>query len=322
MFCSLGDIPLDMEFIDPALDPGPAGRLAGTIWADVALVEYIQRENVGGPDPLVPDDWCQGLGFDDTVLFGGDDIVTLGNGKDVLNDPGGALQASLGAGDDVANLCEQLQGVTDEKFVDADDGNGEVHYENGNGTILGGAGNDLIADAGNSDGTWVFNGCSGKDTIHAKEDSRIEDDKGSRSDRQLSPGGPSGRSDVVLSYASATHGIVVDLPGGIVSGGGLRTDQISGIWNFEGTSGNDAMTGVRIVGGPSAIGVRFWGTGGGDTAFGGGSQVGPYGGSGGDVIDGCGGDDHIGMELGLIRPPEATAPTRWTAAAWQTISFA
>lgn len=290
-FFSLGDITVDMTFFDPEFGPGPVGALTGTTWHDVTLIEYIYY--VVGTEGLTPIDYLYLFDFAGPVLFGGDDIVTLGAGNDVFYDYGGALQATLGAGDDAAWLYEDGQGVVDEKYVNAGDGNDKVYYQSGNGTILGGAGNDEIGGAGNSDGNWLFNGGAGRDTIYAYKESRIEDNKGSGNDTYYSYLPGSSAQGIVVSYASGNKGIVVDLAAGTASGGGHGTDILSGIRSVEGTAAADTMIGARFNSEIASWGVRLWGMGGADSIFGGDWHDELDGGKDADAIDGAGGNDTI-----------------------------
>ena len=307
---AMGDITLDMQFFDPAFGPGPVGTLTGTTWHDVTLYDYITYVNIGGLDPLQPVDHYYVFDFDHSVLFAGDDVVTLGGGHDVFYDYGGGLQASLGAGDDEAWLYEAFQNVQDIKFVDAGDGDDKVYFQSGNGTILGGAGDDLISGAGNSDGTWLFNGGAGRDRIDAVNASRIEDDKGSGNDHYtgyLSPNGYRG----VLSYAGGDGGIVVDLNNAAVRGGGHGLDFIEGFTAVEGTQGDDRFLSAGLNDNMGGVwGLRFWGMGGDDTMEGAGGKDLLDGGDGADLITaglgkdrviGGGGDDSLAGGAGADR---------------------
>ncbi len=275
---AVGNLTLDMNFFDPSGGPGPVGTLTGLVWHDVRLLEYSYLDN----GTLV---WLYDLSFADSLVFGGDDTVTLGAGDDYFNDFGGALNASLGDGNDIAYLYEASQGVTDVKVVNAGAGNDQVYYQSGTGTIDGGAGDDAIGGAGNNDGNWLLIGGTGNDTISASAYSRIEDARGSGND-VYSGNYDLSINDVILSYAKGNAGIVVDLAMGTAGGGTHGMDQIFGIRSVEGTRGNDVMTG-------GGVGVRFWGFQGNDTLHG--SDVGDLlnGGTQEDQLFGYAGDDTV-----------------------------
>jgi len=274
----LGDITFNADFYDPAGGPGPVGTLTGLTWHDAILLEYSYVENGSTV-------WFYQVRFDHAPVFAGDDIVTLGGGDDYFNDFGGGLIASLGDGNDIANLYEAGQGVTSVKVVDAGAGNDEVYYQSGTGTIMGGAGNDMIGMAGNNDGNWLLIGGTGSDTVSGAAHSRIEDARGSGNDVYYGNYDPS-INDVILSYAKGNAGIVVDLNMNTASGGGHGTDQIIDIRSIEGTRGNDVMTG-------GGAGVRFWGSLGNDTLQGSEADDLLDGGSQDDRLFGFAGDDTL-----------------------------
>lgn len=283
---AIGDLSISLTFFDPAAG-AVVGTLTGQVWHDVALIENAGPDGSGGTT------YTYDLSFEDDIIFGGDDIVTLGAGDDVFYDYGGKLTASLGAGDDEAHLYSPIQFDTDFRSVNAGDGDDQIYYQSGTGKIMGGAGNDSIGGEGNNDGNWTLNGGEGRDVILAYNASRIVDNRGSGSDDYSGTAYWGAIHPVTVSYATGNLGITVDLFLGQASGGGHGTDTLNNINRVEGTQGADMMSGWQFFLGPFFAGTAFWGNKGNDTITGGDADDTLYGGADDDVITGLSGNDRL-----------------------------
>ncbi len=196
----------------------------------------------------------------DTEINGhdGDDAITGMAGDDVIDGDAGNDTLDGGAGDDV------LRGGS---------GNDVLTGRPGNDTLYGGSGDDVLF-AGDDDD--VVDGGSGNDTIIA----------GSGAGNDTYIGGP----DIdTIDYSSTTLGIVVDLATGTATGAEIDTDQLSGIENVVGGSGNDT-----IIGDSGANELQ--GGAGADTLAGGAGNDTLAGGAGGDVLNGGDGIDTASYE--------------------------
>lgn len=287
---ALGDLTFSFNFFDPAAGE-VVGTLSGNVWHNASLHETLYFEE-GNPV------YSYLLDSESYLVFGGDDTVTLGDGDDYFIDYDGDLQARLGGGDDTAYLYSPIQMDDDIKWVDAGDGDDQIYFQSGNGTILGGAGNDSIGGNGNHDGNWTVNGGEGRDVIEVNNASRIIDQRGSGSDSYTGAVNWGKVDSVVLSYASGTQGITVDLLLGQASGGGHGTDTLTSIQRIEGTRAGDVMIGGHFNLGSYVAGTMFWGNRGDDTITGGDYDDTLYGGGDNDVIAGNYGNDRIFGDAG------------------------
>lgn len=280
----------DFSFTDYGSGVGvEIGTLTGNVWQAATLREtpvYDGDTIIGYQYQLFLEAGSAGAAF---PVFMGDDTVTLGALDDVFHDYGGNLQAALGDGSDVAILYE-TSGSATVKFVDAGLGDDEIFYQGGNGTILGGEGNDSILSVGGSDGNWLFVGGGGNDQIEVTAGSaRIEDGRGSKNDVYV--GDPSNTA-VILDYSSKTGGIIVDLVAGLAGGGRCGNDTLDGISHVNGTVLDDVMLGTVFETGPGSLGgTWFEGSGGNDSLTGASARDTLYGGNDMDTLVGRDGDD-------------------------------
>jgi Ca2+-binding RTX toxin-like protein len=281
--------------IDDTADDGEPGE-NDNVERDVEVV-------VGGSaaDHLVGDgakNVLRGGPGDDTLNGqGGDDTLKGQGGSDVLDGGAGADDLSGGAGNDVATWAGRADPVTATLDGQANDGVEGEHdlVETDVEGLEGGDGGDTLIGNGRAN---VLRGGPGPDTLDGKGDgaqSCCDALAGGAGDDTLK-GGPPGSDDDSLdggagtdlaTYASRTQGltIVLDLGGG--------EDEITGVENVRGGSGDDAIAGNTgdnvLTGGPGND--RLVGEQGADTLVGGAGADILEGGDGSDIFEGGAGRD-------------------------------
>jgi len=224
-------------------------------------------------------------------LFMGDDTVTLSTLADNFCDPQGDLRMHMGGGDD---LGVHLPGHTDDDVIIwGDAGNDRLSVQGGVGNLYGGIGRDSITSFDDAD--FGIYGGLGADQVYAYG-GVIHDAPGSGDDDYAGDG--SGR--LLLSYATATRGIVVDLWNGFAHGGLIGNDTIGGIRQLNGGQGNDQLTGMPL-GQLSEFGVTIWGDLGNDTVLGTSQGDQLFGDAGNDRLTGHDGADLLAGGAGNDR---------------------
>jgi hypothetical protein len=188
----------------------------------------------------------------------GDDQIYLGAGADFVLG---------GAGDDII-----YTGAGDDE-IDGGDGDDRLFGEAGDDTIRGGAGNDFI-DGGAGDDI-IFGG-AGDDTIRASA-GRDTIDGGDGFD--------------TLDLTAVTGPVLVDVPGGRISGGGVDIASFTSIENLLFGDGDNIVTGGN---GDDS----FDGGAGNDTLNGGAGDDVIAGGLGNDSLNGGSGDDRLDGGVG------------------------
>ena len=188
-----------------------------------------------------------GLGANDTLngrdgndsLFGGtnDDLLSGGNGADLLDGGTGIDTLDGGAGDDLmfgGDADDRLQGQDGDDALFGDAGNDILVGGAGDDEISGGAGLDILRA---EDGADQVYGGADNDTIFAHAGVALVD--GGTGTDTLRVSGP---------LAVNTAGVHVDLTGvfdllGLVAPLTRFAEEISGIENVTGSTGNDFITG-------------------------------------------------------------------------------
>ncbi len=219
------------------------------------VLEDVENITTGsGNDSLGGDEQANQLDAgagDDTLLGrGGDDSLLGGEGADVLNG---------GTGDDVV-----VGGLGDDTIVG---GSGE-----GNDTLQGGEGRDFGrftsttesvsidlqagTASGSEIGTDVLSGIediasgSGDDSL-AGDGADNMLDGGAGDDSLAGRGGDDtlvgGEGRDLADYSEAAQDVTVDLVAGAASGGDVGADQLSGIEDASGGSGNDSLVGNDLA---------------------------------------------------------------------------
>lgn len=256
-----------------AVDMG-AGDDSVNLFVGATVVGKIQ---LGAGNDLVTSTAASGFDIEGGE---GDDQIYLGSGADFVLGGVGNDAVYTGAGDDT---------------IDGGDGDDRLFGEAGNDTIRGGAGNDVI-DGG--DGGDNILGGAGDDTIRASA-GRDTIDGGDGFD--------------TLDLTVATGPVLIDVPGGRISGGGIEIASFTSIENllfgdgdnivtggngddaFDGGAGNDTLNGGAgddlIAGGLGNDAVN--GGSGDDELDGGAGNDGLTGGSGDDVLFGAAGHDTL-----------------------------
>jgi Ca2+-binding RTX toxin-like protein len=275
------------------LDP-----LTGTSSGEAAGDQFIGIERIIGSNF---DDRFVNIGSSPMTISGGmgNDSLTAGSGGDTLdggaNDDlilAGASADSLigGDGNDTLSYASAIgggvnvdlgAGVGLSGFADGDRFSGfeSLIGSGGSDTLIGSANVDSIDGGDNADslsggaGNDYLAGAQGDDTI----------DGGAGADTLL---GGLGLGDM-LSYASATGDIVVNLQAQTISGGDAAGDSISGFEGVTGGSGNDLLTG-RLGQLDTLIGGA-----GNDTLIGNGGADSLIGGIGADRYEVSGGGETI-----------------------------
>ncbi len=192
-----------------------------------------------GNDTILDDnggnDSVEGGGGNDTLGAGaGNDVINGGAGDDIVN--GGPGNDTLDGGDDLDTLSYVLAagavtvnlGVTGPQVTGGSGTDTVSNFEN----LLGSSNSDILTG---SSGDNVINGEGGHDTI----------DGGAGNDTL--DGGSSGGVGTgdVLSYASATAGVTVDLSlTGPQVTGGAGTDTVSNFERLQGSGFNDRLSGA------------------------------------------------------------------------------
>lgn len=189
-------------------------------------------------------------GSSDNVVFGegGNDLICGGGGNDTLYGGRGNDTLLGGTGNDT------LYGERGSDDLDGGEGTDRLVGETGNDTLSGGPGDGDNLDGGVGDD--ILSGGAGEiDVLHG----------GAGNDRL--DGGPGGHD--IASYKGAGGPVEVDLGAGTVSG--AEGEQLSGVEDVLGGSGDDVLTGSaapnRLDGGPGND--RLFAVGGGDEGFGG-----------------------------------------------------
>ncbi|RDJ23335.1 tandem-95 repeat protein [Bosea caraganae] len=206
-------------------------------------------------DTGVADSWGAGVALDDVHFVKTADV------------PAGT------PGDDI------ITGTSRDDVILAGLGDDEVHGAAGNDTIDGGEGDDLL-DGGEGDD--VLKGGAGDDELigSAGNDVLI----GGAGDDLFDGGDGIDTAD----YSGDAAGIVLDLAAGEANGDGIGADELSGIENVIGGSGDDILIGDdaanRLIGGL-----------GNDHLDGGAGNDVLNGGAGDDLIDGGAGDDTLDL---------------------------
>lgn len=140
-------------------------------------------------------------------------------------------------------------------------------------TLLGGTGNDLLD--GNA-GDDTLEGGAGSDTVHGGDGNDLILGSGSVEDDQYD----GGLGNDTITYEDETEDVLVDLGAGMAAGAGIGDDDLEGIENAVGGSGDDTLIG-------SDADNQLTGNDGDDL----------LGGTGGnDVLDGGDGNDTVSYE--------------------------
>ncbi len=195
--------------------------------------------DAGGGDDLVyavnglPETLDGGTGIDtlDTTDFTGNYVIDLTTG---LTNFGGELYTNFenlvsGDGNDT------LTGTSGANVIDAGEGSDTVFGGGGNDTINGGIGNDILRGEG---GTDTVNGGAGDDTVIVGSGHGVDNADG-------------GAGLDTLDYSDTSGTVVFDMVTGAFSYNGLIADAFN-FENYNGTSGNDTVTGtggVNIING-------------------------------------------------------------------------
>lgn len=214
-------------------------------------------------------------------VFAGDDTVTLGGLADYFCDPRGDLSLHMGGGDD---LGLHMSGNADDQVtVWGDAGNDRISTDGGQGALFGGGGRDWIT--GYSDSAYDVYGGRNGDLIYLRR-GVIHDDPGSGNDDYSGDG--SGLA--LLTYETATRGIVVDLWNGFAHGRDIGNDTVVGLRQLRGGQGDD-----QLIGMPSLVlsefGVTIWGDTGNDSITGTSQADHLFGEAGNDRLTGYDGAD-------------------------------
>ncbi|MDQ8046051.1 MAG: calcium-binding protein [Patulibacter sp.] len=220
------------------------------------------------------DDLDGGDGADVGLGGTGDDRVAGGTGADQLDGGSGADTVDGGAGADVllgSAGNDRLDGGDDDDELDGGDGDDELHGGSGADTLNGNDGADFLdGQAGTDtltggDGSDLVLGGDGDDTLIGALDGDTY---------------AGGAGLDTLTYAAAATPLVVDLPGGTVTGTGPVMDRVIDAPEVVvgGTQGDtlrgSQTTGTVLIGGP-----------GDDTLVGGPYADGFDGGDGRDTVD-------------------------------------
>jgi Ca2+-binding RTX toxin-like protein len=210
------------------------------------------------------------------------DVIVAGDGDNTIHGEGGNDLICAGGGNDT---------IYGERGVDAiygEEGDDTIYGERGSDTLDGGGGNDRIFGSRGSDqieggeGSDVVEGEQGNDNVDGGggDDDLVE---GNQGDDTLDGG--AGNEDVIVGgtgndkidggpgehdiadYAGVGGAVTINLQSQSVSG--AENEQLSGIEDAIGGSGNDTLigaTGSRLDGGPGSDHLEG---GSGDEAFGG-----------------------------------------------------
>ena len=251
--------------------------------------------------------------------------ITTGSGNDSLVGDAQANQLDAGAGDDTllgGGGNDSLLGREGADLLDGGTGDDVVSGGPGDDTLVGGSGEgDDVLDGGEGRDFGRFTSTTqpitvdleagtasgseiGTDTLSGLEDiaSGSGDDSlaGDAADNMLDGGAGDdslagrGGDDTLIGgqgrdlgdYSDAVQAVTVDLAAGTATGGDTGTDQLSGIEDIVGGSGNDSLTG-------NALDNALDGGAGTDSLSGGGGDDTLTGGSGNDTLAGGAGDDSL-----------------------------
>jgi Ca2+-binding RTX toxin-like protein len=222
------------------------------------------------------------------------DVIVAGAGANVIRGGGGNDTICGGGGDDT------IYGGRGNDALFGEGGNDTLYGERGSDDLDGGEGEDRLYGATGNDA--LFGGAGDHDQLIAGPGDDSLD--GGAGDSDVLTGGPGndaidggpGAHDVA-SYAGTGGAVAINLEAGTVSG--AETEQLSGIEDAVGGSGNDTLIGSsasanRLDGGPGDD--HLVGAGPDDEAFGGPgsdtcsgfvaeSSCGPVAGSGGTAVE-------------------------------------
>ncbi len=208
----------------------------------------------GGNDTVFAND-----GNDTINGEGGNDLLYGGNGRDLLNAGFGNDFATGDAGDDTVTGgagTDSIYGGADNDSVDGGDDVDFVGGDAGNDTLTGGAGNDSIFGWTGDDsilggsGNDVANGEDGNDTVtgEAGDDSLYGSDG---NDKFIGGTGADyvdgGNGRDIISYATSSQAVNVDLEAASGSGGDAEGDVMIDVEDIEGSAFADTLRGNSIT---------------------------------------------------------------------------
>lgn len=232
--------------------------------AGTALGSEIGTDTLSGLEDI-----ASGSGDDSLAGDGADNMLDGGAGDDSLAGRGGNDTLIGGEGRDLGDYSDAAQAVTVDLVAGtATGGDSGTDQLSGIEDILGGSGNDSII--GNASAN-ALDGGDGNDSL-----------VGDEGDDSLTGGAGQDLAD----YGAATLGVTVDLEAGTATGSEVGTDQLSGIEDATGGSGND------LLGGDELSNILSGGAGD-DTLSGRGGNDSLIGGAGADLLDGGAGQDTL-----------------------------
>jgi Ca2+-binding RTX toxin-like protein len=240
-----------------------------------------------GDNELDIGDYNNGSGTN-TIVFGngdnrltdfgdGVDIITMGDGQNIMDAGGGNDIITLGNG------VNYVQGGAGDDIIHTGDGNDqEVEGNDGNDTIFSGGGDDLVegdggndkVDLGTGNDTYVYVSGDGVDTLE----------------------GGDGRDTLALTGSKANETITISANGqrvlvtDSVGAGSLDMNSVENI-SIDAGAGNDIITAGAGLSALTSLTIN--GGAGNDTITGGDGNDVLIGGTGNDTILGGAGDDRI-----------------------------
>ncbi|MFO1034633.1 MAG: calcium-binding protein [Hyphomicrobiales bacterium] len=240
--------------------------ITGTSGADTINTVTASAGVVGGPATAGADTISGGDGIDDINGGGGDDTIEGGSGGDTLD--GGTGKNTLSYAHSTSGVNIDLQAGT------ASGGDAQNDTFSNFSNVIGGSGNDVLADAALQDN--MLDGGAGDDFIMAL------------GGNDVLKGGTNTAIGDTLSYNSVVSAVTVNLSITGKQNTGIGMQTISGFENLDGSAQGDTLTGdknANVISGFSGD-DRIFGGAGDDTLIGGDNNDTLEGGAGADILKG------------------------------------